>query len=103
MDSIRNLERINQSSVKKYVILTKLNLAFLFSSGLVYWENDKLAIDTSREKFEVFIFAMKDLLHYIQNLYILDEKSLSDEENKFLANLEVQVQENISKMIGIIM
>lgn len=102
MDSIRNLERINELSSKKYVILTKLNLSFLSSSGLIYWEGDKLRMDTNREKFETFLSAMKDMLDYIRNLYTLDKETISDEESGFLASLETQVQENISKMIEII-
>ena len=62
IDSIRNLERINQPSAKKYVILTKLNLSFLFTSGLIYWNrNNKLAINVDREKFEAFLSKMKDI------------------------------------------
>lgn len=102
MDSIRNLERINQSSSKKYVILTKLNLSLLYTSSLIYWEGDRLMIDANEVKFDMFISAMKDMLYYIKSLYMLDEQDLRDEEDTFLTNLEAQVQENISKMIGII-
>ena len=100
MDSIRNLERINTSSSKKYVILTKLNLSLLYSSWLIRWEDDMLVIDAVRDKFEIFISEMKDMLYYIENNYTLDEQALSDEEGKFLLQLETQVQDDIAKMIG---
>ena len=103
IDSIRNLERINQPSAKKYVILTKLNLSFLFTSGLIYWNrNNKLAINVDREKFEAFLSKMKDMLDTIKNLYTLDEQTINDEETRFLANLDIQMQENISKMMDLI-
>ncbi|MDD5377268.1 MAG: hypothetical protein PHH16_04085 [Candidatus Gracilibacteria bacterium] len=102
MDSIRNLERINQSSSKKYVILTKLNLSLLYSSSLIYWENDRLVIDANMVKFEIFLSAMKDMLDYIKNLYSLEEQDRSVEESRFLTNLEVQVQGNIARMIGVL-
>lgn len=103
MDSIRNLERINQASSKKYVILTKLNLSLLYACSLIHWDKNKLIIDANQVKFEIFISAMKDLLYYIKDLYTLDEQTLRAKEDLFLEDLEVQIQENISKMIGIIL
>lgn len=59
-----------------------------------------LVIDAVRDKFEIFISEMKDMLYYIENNYTLDEQALSDEEGKFLLQLETQVQDDIAKMIG---
>lgn len=100
MDSIRNLERINESSAKKYVILTKMNLMYLFESGLVSWENEVLKIDaTDKAKFDMFLSALKDMLFTIQELYKLDDDSLKQAETKILEKIERHVGENIKKMI----
>ncbi len=102
MDSIRNIERINDSSSKKYVILTKLNLSFMFSSGLLFWEDNELVINAGKENFETFIMSMKDMLSYIKILYEMDETTRLTEETSFLVRLESQIQEDISKMVEIL-
>lgn len=100
MDSIRNLERMNESSAKKYVILTKMNLMYLFESGLVSWENEVLKIDaTDKAKFDMFLSALKDMLFTIQELYKLDDNSLKQAETKILEKIERHVGENIKKMV----
>jgi len=99
MDSIRNLERMNETSAKKYVILTQMNLAYLFESGLVYWENAKLIINTTDEiTFYTFLRGLKDMLFMIQELYALDEVSLQQAEIKILEKIERYAGENIQKM-----
>lgn len=99
MDSIRNLERMNEASAKKYVILTQMNLAYLFESGLVYWANGNLVIDTTDEvPFYTFLRGLKDMLFMIQELYALDDISLQQEEIKILEKIERYVGENIQKM-----
>lgn len=98
MDSIRNLERMNESSAKKYVILTKMNLAYLFASELVYWENDKLIIDTDSTKFYTFVRWLKDMLFLIKDLYKFENEKLKEEEDKILTKIENNVWEHIKKM-----
>lgn len=100
MDSIRNLERINESASKKYVILTKMNLSHLFANWLLQWEGDKLAIDSSKEKFEEFILAMRKALEYIKENYKLDDESLKKEEARYLIELEENIKENVWKMVS---
>ncbi len=102
MDSIRNIERINDSSSKKYVILTKLNLSFMFSSGLLFWEGEELVINAGKENFERFITSMKDILLYIKILYEMDETTRVTEETSFLERLELQTKKDISKMVEIL-
>lgn len=102
MDSIRNLERMNESSAKKYVILTKVNLAHLFASELVYWEDGKMVINPDKDKFYTFINWLKDMLYFIQNLYNLDDEKLKEEEVKVLEKIESHVWEHIEKMVWIL-
>lgn len=102
MDSIRNLERISQEKSYKYLVLTKLNLFYLFESKLVYFNDDKLIIDTDSEKFDYFLNQMKKNLIDIKTLYKLDTKELLEREKDILGELDKQIMPTINKMIEII-
>lgn len=98
MDSIRNIERMRDSSVKKYVILTKINVWYLFSSGLISWKNGVLEIDVDNEKFDIFLSGLKDMLYMIQELYQMDEVSWKQVEIKILEKIERHIWEDIQKI-----
>lgn len=116
MDSIRNLERINQEKSFKYVVLTKINLLYLFASELVKFNDDwKMIIDADSKKFDTFIWNMKDMLSNIENIYSkysfewLDSDSinkvkidLADFEKKYLNELDQQIMPIVNKMISLL-
>lgn len=102
MDSVRNIERRDQSSTKKYLILTKINLNYLFASGLIYWEGEKLVIDTNPSKFDTFIATMYEMLLNIQTFYTLDQASLQAIETQICSNLDAYVGYHINRMYSLI-
>jgi len=101
MDSIRTLERIDQEKFFKYVVLTKINLMYLFATWLVSWEEDKLVIDNSEILFEKFINWMKDFLFSIKELYKLDEEELKEREEKILEEIDILISSEINKIIEV--
>lgn len=102
MDSIRNLERINDSSSKKYVILTKIILWALFDSEVLTWENDLLFINTESDRFDRFLGVMHDELDGIKMLYAMDDEQRIENEAFRLKINEEFVRDHISRMLKII-
>lgn len=104
VDSIRNLERIDQEKFEKYTILTKVNLMWLFSSGLVYFDdNNILQTNIDQEKFKLFLSSLKDVLFFIKKHYEnKDKESFEKEEQEFLVKIEKQTDSIIKKICLII-
>lgn len=102
MDSIRNLERIKQEKSFKYVVLTKINLMYLFASWLVEWEWEILTINASSENFNSFLSSMKDMIFTIKELYKLEDDKLKEKEELILSELDNIMMPNINKMIKVI-
>lgn len=103
MDSIRNLERINETSSKKYVILTKIILSALFDLDILTWdENGLLVIDTDKEKFDLFLEHMKDDLLWIKRIYTHTDTQREQEELFYLDALDAMVKKDVEKMIEVI-
>lgn len=103
MDSIRNLERINETSSKKYVILTKIILSALFDLDILTWnENGLLVIDNDAGKFNLFLENMKDDLLWIQRIYTHTDEQREKEELFYLDTLDAMVEKDVEKMIEVI-
>lgn len=102
MDSIRNIERIHQASMKKYIILTKIVLASLFRSELVSWEWKNLRIDANQENFDFFLNELKSMLFAIQRIYTFEGEILESLEDKVLSKVNSTVWEHIWKITKIL-
>lgn len=103
MDSIRNIQRMDNPTFQKYLILTKVILFYLFENNLLeWWDNDRLTINTDSKLFLNFLENLKKELDYIKYLYELDDQTREQEENTYLQTLQSRIDNDIDKMYEII-
>lgn len=99
MDSIRSIERISLPESRKYVILMKSVLVPLFESWLVSIWDLWLLVDPNKEKFNIFLWSLKNLLFRIKELYTLDNDLREAQESTILSNQNQKAQPFIEYII----
>ncbi len=104
MDSIRNIQRMDNPTFQKYLISTKVILFYLFENNILeWWDDDRLTINTDSNLFLNFLGNLKKELDYIKYLYELDDQTREQEENNHLQNLQNKIDNDIDKMYEIIL
>ena len=104
MDSIRNIQRMNNKTFEKYFILTKVILYFLFKSKLVSINSEWLKINANKTAFNSFLNTLRIELWFINSIYNRDlsNDELKKEEDDHLELIDQYILPIINEMYAII-
>ena len=102
VDTIRYIERREETQCYKYLVYTKLVLSHLFSSGLIFWDGGVLSISPTQKTYQKYLISMKNELYRIEEIYQNDidgDNSLTKNQvDEYIQKLDKKIDGNFRKM-----